>query len=127
LHAQAAHKQRLKQARTIALFFARIYVVVLLWYPAFGLMVIPFRSPMPTAIGLPIVFLQSAVLACMSLTKTDVREAVVDLLSPGLPHMCRRPSSVAAWQSQPQAQHAGFKPATLPSTCQLGSSAPGNI
>jgi hypothetical protein len=127
LHARAAHRHRLQQARMITLFFSRIFVVVLLWYPAFLSTAIPFYSPMFTAIGLPFVFLQSAVSACMSLTKTDVREAVVDLLSSGLFHMCRRPSRVAAWQSQPHAQQAGFKPAKLPSTRQLGSSAPRSI
>jgi hypothetical protein len=123
LHARAAHRHRLQQARMITLFYARIFIVVLLYYPAFCLAVIPLHSPLAAAIGLPFIFLQSAVSACMSLTKTDVREAVIDLLSLGLPRMCTRPARVAAWQSQPQdsLQQGGFYPAVpRPSSRQLG-------
>lgn len=117
LHARAAHRFRLQQARRITLFFARIFVVVLLWYPAFALTVVPFHSPLATAIGMPFVFLQSGVSACMSLTKTDVREAVVELLGPRLACLCTRPSRVANWQSPPA---EGFKPAVQPKSGRHG-------
>lgn len=109
LHAQAAHRHRLQQARMITLYFGRILVVLLLWYPAFGLSVSTIHSPLVVTIGLPFVFLQSAVSSCMSLTKTDVREAVIGLLGKRLACMCARTSRVTPWQQSPP-QQTGFEP-----------------
>jgi hypothetical protein len=78
-HARAAHRQRVQQARMLTIYFARILVVVLLWYPAIACMFTVTHSPAPAAIGAPFAFVQSIVSAAMSLTKTDVRDAVICL------------------------------------------------
>lgn len=61
----------------LTIYFARILVVVLLWYPAIGCMMAIVHSLAPAAIGIPFVFVQSIVSAAMSLTKTDIKDAVV--------------------------------------------------
>jgi hypothetical protein len=101
LHVKAAHRSRLQRARMISIYFARIFIVLLLWYPAFGVAILPIRSPLAMAAGLPFIFLQAAVSACMSLTKTDVREAAIGLAGPRLICMCTPASRVACMEPRP--------------------------
>jgi hypothetical protein len=79
LHARAAHRHRVQQARMLTNHFVRILVVVLLWYPAIGFMLAMFHSPASTALGLPFVFIQSLVSAAIALTKPDIKEAAFEL------------------------------------------------
>jgi hypothetical protein len=79
LHARAAHRHRVQQAQMLTNHFVRILVVVLLWYPALVCTITTVRSPTPTAIGVPFVFIQSLVSAAMALTKPDIKDAAVDL------------------------------------------------
>jgi hypothetical protein len=101
LHMQAVHRSRLQQSRMITMYFARIFIVLLLWYPALVVTFLPIRSPLAVAVILPCVFLQSAVSACMSLTKTDVREATIGLFGSRLFYMCTPPSQVACRGPRP--------------------------
>eukprot|EP00962_Isochrysis_galbana_P051081 scaffold22423_cov120-Isochrysis_galbana.AAC.3 len=79
LHARAVHRHRVQQTQMLTIYFARIYVVLLLWYPAIGFMLLTVHSPAPTAIGVVFVFVQSLVSAAMSLTIRDVKEAATGL------------------------------------------------
>lgn len=101
LHAQAAHRLRIQQARkacTVCL--ARTLAVTLLWYPAIGVMALQVHSPLAMAIGLALIFVCPIVLSYMSLNKTEVRQAVIDLLGPLLGCMCTS-RRIAAWKSEP--------------------------
>lgn len=108
LHMQAAHRQRKKQARAITLYFTRIFVTMLVWFPAMGGMLIPVHSPWPAVFTLPFIFLQVLVDAGMSLTEADVRSAVVDLLRipSGLARRCISTRRVAVWQPRSTADPA---------------------
>lgn len=82
--------RRAKQAREISLYFIRIFICLLLWFPT-TVCYFDLRSVLPLFIASTWCFCQAIVQVLTSLTKHDVCEAVCDLM------LCRlcRPSTVA--------------------------------
>lgn len=75
------NERRTRQARALGLYFARIFLALLvMWVPAsIFLVLVKFRSPWGVWLGGTWGHLQGLVSALMCLTKSDVREAVIDL------------------------------------------------
>ena len=81
-----AHKRREQQARSLAIYFARIFAsVILMWCPAALLIfVLDYLDPWLFWFGATWTHLQGPVSVALAVMKPDVRQAVFDLFRPCL-------------------------------------------
>jgi hypothetical protein len=76
-----AMRHRVQQARSITVFFSRIFLSLVLWLPSVLLTGANTISIVPLAVGMAWSPLQNIVSASMCLSKPDLREAVSGLLT----------------------------------------------
>lgn len=76
-----AMRQRIHQARSITIFFARIFLSLVFWLPSVLLTGSNSFSVVPLAIGMAWGPLQNILAALMCLSKPDLREAVLGLVT----------------------------------------------
>jgi hypothetical protein len=74
------HRKRAQRARSIGLYFARIYITLAIWQLGAVLCVLDTYSAAPLIVGITWSTFVPALTAATALTKPDVREAVLDLL-----------------------------------------------
>mmetsp|Transcript_13362 Transcript_13362/g.40508 ORF Transcript_13362/g.40508 Transcript_13362/m.40508 type:complete len:282 (-) Transcript_13362:151-996(-) len=77
LHNRAAHRERVQAARSLTIYFSRVFFCLLMWYPAFLSLLIAIEPVAPFAIGMLLISWQSFVSSMLALTKADVRQAAL--------------------------------------------------
>jgi hypothetical protein len=94
-HDQDAYRKRAQRARSLGLYFARIYITLLMLQLGALLCVFDTYSTAPLIVGVTWMTFVPALTAATALTKPDVREAVLDLLPCRWASRSRQQASIA--------------------------------
>mmetsp|Transcript_25101 Transcript_25101/g.76199 ORF Transcript_25101/g.76199 Transcript_25101/m.76199 type:complete len:313 (+) Transcript_25101:291-1229(+) len=111
LHDQAAHRARVKAARSLTVYFSHVFACQFMWFPALLTIIIGARPVAVIGMGIATVPLQSIVSSSIAMTKTDVREAAVNLFRPFCSCFSRRrvaPLGAGVFALQPRKRPIAF-------------------
>ena len=110
LHEMAAYRERVAAARSLFIYFARVFLGLLVWYPTFIVLLLGLRPVAPFVVGMSLISLQSCISSLLALTKSDVRHATRKLFQRCIPGAKASPPKrpVAGFSLDPRKQLAIF-------------------